>query len=152
MLRIKKENEDFKQKTWLMKLQIQELELRKRVEVLKTIERKWAETLFTYKQQKEALSSHVEALTQEKEKENVLIDMVLINLKNVSMFNYEEIRRRTSKAKIKKLVEKNKEHQRNLQQLQAQLENVNERKKSLDLVCVKKDWKIMTRCYSIIPS
>jgi hypothetical protein len=33
-----------------MKLQIQELELRKRVEVLKTIERKWAETLFTYKQ------------------------------------------------------------------------------------------------------
>jgi hypothetical protein len=56
------------------------------------------------------LSSHVEALTQEKEKENVLIDMVLINLKNVSMFNYEEIRRRTSKAKIKKLVEKNKEH------------------------------------------
>jgi hypothetical protein len=28
--------------------------------------------------------------------------------------NYGEIRRRTSKAKIEKLVEKNKEHQRNL--------------------------------------
>jgi hypothetical protein len=41
--------------------------------------------------------------------------MELINLKNVSMLNYKEIKRRTSKAKIEKLVEKNKEHKRNLQ-------------------------------------
>jgi hypothetical protein len=34
-------------------------------------------------QQKEALNSQVEALIQEKENENVLIDMELINLKNV---------------------------------------------------------------------
>jgi hypothetical protein len=47
----------------------------------------------------------VEALIQEKENENVLIDMELINLKNVFMFNYEEIRR-ISDAKIEKLVEK----------------------------------------------
>ncbi len=46
-----------------------------------------------------------------------MIDMELINLKNVSMFNFEEIRRRITKAKIKKLVEKNKEHWKNLQQL-----------------------------------
>ncbi len=153
MLRIKEENEDLKKKTWLMKFQIEELkELRKTAKVHKTIERKWAETLFTYKQQKEALGSQVEALTQEKEKENVLIDMELINLKNVSMLNYEEIKRRTSKAKIEKLVEKNKEHKRNLQQLQAQLESANERKKSVDPICVKKDWKIMTKCCSIISS
>jgi hypothetical protein len=39
--------------------------------------------------------------------------MELINLKNASMFNFEEIRRRTSVAKIEKLVRKNKEHRRN---------------------------------------
>ncbi len=102
MLRIKEENEDLKKKTWLMKFQIEELkELRKTAKVHKTIERKWAKTLFTYKQQKKALSSQVEALTEEKEKENVLIDMELINLKNVSMLNYEEIKRRTSRQRQK---------------------------------------------------
>jgi hypothetical protein len=35
-------------------------------------------------------------------------------------------------------VEKNKEHQKNLDQLQAQLESANERKFFLDLVYVKK--------------
>jgi hypothetical protein len=51
MLRIKEENEDLKKKTWLMKFQIEELkELRKTAKVHKTIERKWAKTLFTYKQ------------------------------------------------------------------------------------------------------
>jgi pyruvate/2-oxoglutarate/acetoin dehydrogenase E1 component len=50
------------------------------------------------------LSSQVEALTQKKkEKENVMIDMELINLKNVSMLNFEEIRRRITKAKILKI-------------------------------------------------
>jgi hypothetical protein len=54
------------------------------------------------------LNSQVEALTQEnKEKENELIDMELINLKNVSMFNFEEIRR-IIQVEIEKLMEKNK--------------------------------------------
>jgi len=84
------------------------------------------------------LNSQVEALTQEnKEKENELIDMELINLKNVSMFNFEEIRR-TIQVEIEKLMEKNKKHYRNLQQLQAQLEIANERKKSLYSIYVKK--------------
>jgi hypothetical protein len=48
------------------------------------------------------LSSQLEALTQEKkEKENVVINLELINLKNVSMLNFEEIRRIITKAKIK---------------------------------------------------
>jgi len=52
----------------------------------------------------------VEALTKEKkEKENVLIDLELINLKSVSLLNYEELRRIT-KVEIEKLVEANKEH------------------------------------------
>ncbi len=99
-----KENEELKQKIGLMKSEIEELkELRKTVEVLETIERKWTKTLFIYKQQKEALSSQVEALTKEKkEKENVLIDLELINLKNASMLNYEKIN--TIKAEIKKKI------------------------------------------------
>ncbi len=71
-------------------------ELKKTTKVWKTIERKWMKTLFIYKQQKEALSNRVEAPTQEKkEKDNVLIDMELINLKNASMFNFEEIKKKT---------------------------------------------------------
>jgi hypothetical protein len=47
-------------------------------------------TLFQYKQQNEVLGSQVEALTKEKkEKENVLIDLKLVNLKSVSLLNFE---------------------------------------------------------------
>ncbi len=57
----------------------------------------------------------MEALTKEKkEKANVLIDLKLINMKNVSLFEFEELRRSTTKVEIEKLVEANKEHQRNL--------------------------------------
>ncbi len=59
--------------------------------------------MFNYKKQREALNSHVEALIQEKD--NVLIDMELINLKSVSLLNREK-NRRTLKVEIKKLVEK----------------------------------------------
>jgi hypothetical protein len=39
----------------------------------------------------------VEALTKEKkEKENVLIDLKLVNLKNASMLNSKELRRKTT--------------------------------------------------------
>ncbi len=57
----------------------------------------------------------MEALT----KENVLTDLELVNLKNVFLLNYEKLRRRTIKVEKQKLVEVNKEYQRNLQQLQA---------------------------------
>jgi hypothetical protein len=57
----------------------------------------------------------VEALTKEKKKkENVLTYLELINLKNVSLLNFEKLRRKIAKAEIWKLVEANKEHQRNL--------------------------------------
>jgi len=55
----------------------------------------------------------VEALIKEnKEKENVLMDLELMNLKNVFLFNFEELKR-TSKVEKKKLVEANKESERN---------------------------------------
>ncbi len=108
MSKIKEYNEELKEKIGLMKSQTKKLELGKTTEVQETTDRKWKKTLFTYKHHKEALNSQVEALTQEnKEKENELIDMELINLKNVSMFNFEEIRR-IIQVEIEKLMEKNK--------------------------------------------
>ncbi len=95
-----------------MKFKIEELkELRKMAKVWETIKRKRMKILFIYKQQKEALGNQVEALTQEKkEKENVLIDMELINLKNDSMLNFEEIKKGAIEANIEKMGEKNKQH------------------------------------------
>jgi hypothetical protein len=52
------ENKELKVKTILMKSQEEELkELRKIVEAWKSINRKWVDTLFHYKQQYEALGS-----------------------------------------------------------------------------------------------
>ncbi len=66
-----------------MKLQDEELQnLKQKDEIWETLERKWIETLFFHKKQQEALDSQMKALTKEK-KENVLIDLELINLKNV---------------------------------------------------------------------
>ncbi len=123
-----------------MKSQIEELkELRKTTKGQEIIEKKWIKTLFNYKQQQEALSSQVKALTKEKkEKENVLTNLEFINLNNASLLNFEEIRKKSKEAKIEKMVETNKEHKRNLQQLQAQLENANEEKNSRSSLCEKK--------------
>jgi hypothetical protein len=47
------------------------------------------------------LSSRVEALTKEKkEKENILTNLELINLKSVFVFNSKEIKKTTTKAEI----------------------------------------------------
>jgi hypothetical protein len=47
------------------------------------------------------LNSQVEALIKEKkEKENVLADLELINLKNVSLFNSKELKRKTLEVEI----------------------------------------------------
>ncbi len=69
-------------------------ELKMIVKAWEAMERKWVETLFHYKQH-ETLGSQLEALIKEKkDKEKVLIDLELINLKNDYMFNFEKIRRR----------------------------------------------------------
>jgi hypothetical protein len=90
------------------------------IDVWETTKIKWVEALFHYKQQQEALGSQVEALAKEKkEKDNVLTSLELVNLKNASMLNSKKLRRRTTKVEKKKLVEENKEYQRNLKQLHA---------------------------------
>ncbi len=60
----------------------------------------------------------MEALIKEKkEEDNVLTYLELVNLKNASLLNFEELKRKTAEVKEKKLVEENKEYQKNLQQL-----------------------------------
>jgi hypothetical protein len=54
----------------------------------------------------------VEALN--KDKENVLTNLELGNLKSSSLLNFEKFIKRTIEAKKKKLVDVNKEYQRNL--------------------------------------
>ncbi len=67
--KLQDENQELKTKIALMKSQDEELkELKKVVEDQETTKRKWAETLFHYKQQHEALGNQVEALTMEKRK------------------------------------------------------------------------------------
>jgi hypothetical protein len=64
----------------------------------------------------------VKTLTEEKkEKENVLKNLELINLKNVFLLQFEKIKRKTKEVEREKLME-DKEYKRNLQCLQAQLE------------------------------
>jgi hypothetical protein len=52
----------------------------------------------------------VKALTKEKEKENVLIDLELMNLKNAFLLHYEELRRKTIEVEREKLMEDKKEY------------------------------------------
>ncbi len=56
---------------------------------------------------------------EKKEKENVLTNLELANLKSNYLFNFEELRKRTQKkdteVEKEKLMEANKKYQRNLQ-------------------------------------
>jgi hypothetical protein len=61
----------------------------------------------------------------------------LLNLKNVSLLQFEKIKIKTTKVEKKKLLEE-KEYPMNLQHLQTQLEMAQEQKKSLNAVGVKK--------------
>jgi hypothetical protein len=67
-----------------------------------------------------------------------LTDLELVNLKNVSLLQFEELRRKPTKAKKKKLLEEKNEYQMNLQHLQPQLEMAQKHKKSLSPCGVKK--------------
>ncbi len=55
----------------------------------------------------------MKALTKEKkEKENVLIDLEWINLKDVFLLQFEKFRKKTIEAKIEQLMEDKKEYRR----------------------------------------
>ncbi len=149
--KLQDENEELKGSTTRLKSQDEELQdLRQKAEIWQTIERKWTQALFIHKKQQEALDSRVKALTKEKkEKENVIANLELINLKNVYLLQSKEFK--TIEVEIKKLMEDKKEYQINMQHIQAQLEMAHEQKKSLDPASGKKILEDCNKCYSIIP-
>jgi len=58
--------------------------------------------MFLHKKQQEALESYVKTLTKKKkENENVLTNLESINLKNVSLLQFEEFRRKKTKVEKK---------------------------------------------------
>jgi hypothetical protein len=67
-----------------------------------------------------------------------LIDLELINLKNVYLSHSEEFKRKIAEAEGEQLMEDKKEYQNTLQHLQTQLERAQKQRKSLDPVGIKK--------------
>ncbi len=79
------------------------------------------EAMFFHKKQQEALNSQVKALTKEKKgKENVLTYLELINLNNVYLLQSKELKRNTTKAKIKQFTKDKTKYQKTLQHLQTE--------------------------------
>ncbi len=77
----------------------------------------------------------------------------LINLKNVSLLQSKELRRKTIEAKREQLMEDQKEYQKPLQHPQAQLERAYKQNKSLDPTSIKKrleDYEHMLQYYTLM--
>ncbi len=112
------ENEQLKGNTTQLKLQDEIFQdLKQKAKTWETIERKWTKTLFLHKKQKEALDNHVNTMTKEKKKkENVMIDLELINMKNVSLLQFEELRIKIIEEEREQII-KDKECQKTLQHL-----------------------------------
>ncbi len=113
--KLEDENEELKGSITRLKTQDEELQnLKQKANIQETTKKKWTKTLFFHKKQHEALDSQVKALTKEqKEKENVLTNLELINLKILSMLQFEELKRKTTKVEKEHLME-DKEYQRTL--------------------------------------
>ncbi len=58
-------------------------------------------------------------IKEKKEKENVLTNMELINLRNVSLLHIEKFRKKIIEAKREQLMEDKKEYERIVHHLQA---------------------------------
>ncbi len=111
------ENEQLKGNTTQLKLQDEFFQdLKQKAKTWETIEKKWTKTLFLHKKQKEALDNHVNTMTKEKKKENVMIDLELINMKNVSLLQFEELRIKIIEEEGEQII-KDKEYQKSLQHL-----------------------------------
>ncbi len=93
--KLQDENEELKGSTTQLKSQDEELQdLRHKFKIQETAKRKWTKALFLHKQQQKALGSQVKALIKEKkEKENVLTDLELVNLKSLEERQQRHIKR-----------------------------------------------------------
>jgi hypothetical protein len=89
--------------------------LKQKVEIYETTKRKCTEALFLHEKQHEALDNHVKALTKEnKEKENVLTNFELINLKKIFLLQSKELKRKIVEVEREQLMEDKKEYQKTL--------------------------------------
>jgi hypothetical protein len=83
---------------------------KQKVEIWEIVNKKWIEALFLHKKQHEVLDSQVKALTKEKkEKVNVLTYLELINPKNVSLLQFDKLRRKIIEVEIEQFMEDKKE-------------------------------------------
>ncbi len=105
--KLQDQNEELKGNITQLKSQDEELQdLKQKVEIWETTKRKWTKALFIHKQQHEALGSQMKTLIKKnKEKENVLTYLELVNMKNVFLLQFEELRRNTTEIERKKLME-----------------------------------------------
>ncbi len=98
--KLQDDNEELKGSTTWLNLLNEELQyLKQKVEIWETIERKWTKALNLHKKLQEALDSQMKALIKENENENVLTNLELVNLKNVSLLQFEEFRRKATKVR-----------------------------------------------------
>ncbi len=79
-----------------------------------------------------------------------MTNLELINLKNVFLLQFEELKRKTIEAEREQLMEDKKKYQRILQHLQAQLEKAHEQRKILDPTSIKKRLEDYEQCCNII--
>jgi len=56
-------------------------------------------------------------IKENKEKENVMTYLELVNMKNVSLLQFEKLKRKTTKIERKRLMEEKKYYHKNLQHL-----------------------------------
>ncbi len=106
------ENEELKGSTIELKSQDEKLQnLKQKVQIWEIIKRKWIEALFFHNKQQEALDNQVKALAKKnKDKENVLTYLELINLQNVSLLQFKELGRKTIFAEREQFMEDKKEY------------------------------------------
>ncbi len=74
-------------------------------------------------------------------------------MKNVSLLQSKDLRRKIVEVEREQFMEDNKEYQKTLQHLQAQLERAQEQGKSLDPISIKKrleDYEQMLQYYTLM--
>ncbi len=93
----------------------------------------------------------MKALTKEKkERQNVLIDLELVNLKNAFLLNSEEFRRKTTEAENEKLGEKKRNIRRISSNYKHNWRAHRNKRRIWTQLMLRKGWRIMNRCRNII--
>jgi hypothetical protein len=88
-------------------------------------------------------------IKEKKEKENVLTNLELINLKSVSLLNFEKFRRRIAKVEIRNWWRQIRSIRGIYSSCRHSWRLQMRRKKVWTQLVGREGWRIMNRCYSI---